>query len=226
MEQFEVTNFDKFQHYKDRTMTFIKLHLCLFDDYEFECLSDAEKGQLILIWLYAPKVENVFPCDPAWVARKIGVTGPINLDKFFRLKFLNKINTVAKPYQSDTEKPKSARPDIDIELDIDKDSSSFTCVKEGRAKPDLYKILREQYIPIFGPRIMSVVGQVLKNKRAAKIKKLPNAILDALDEMKPLPHPDDIGLFVQVLSGKVYKPSEQEQKTRHSQPVQLGDILK
>lgn len=38
-----VKNFDRFQHYKDRTPPWIKLYNDLLDDYDFSCLPDAEK---------------------------------------------------------------------------------------------------------------------------------------------------------------------------------------
>ena len=40
MDFFRVTNWDQYQHYKDRDPTWIKLYARLLDDYEFATLPD------------------------------------------------------------------------------------------------------------------------------------------------------------------------------------------
>ena len=53
MNYLRVKNWEKFQHYKDRTPPWIKLYRDLLNDYEFSCLQDASKAHLMLIWLLA-----------------------------------------------------------------------------------------------------------------------------------------------------------------------------
>lgn len=77
---FAVKNFDRFQHYKDRSPPWIKLYNELFDDYEFSALPDALKGQLIMIWLLASRMDNCIPYDAVWVGKRIGATDPVDLD--------------------------------------------------------------------------------------------------------------------------------------------------
>jgi len=79
LNTFSVKNFEKFQHYKDRSPPWIKLYNELLDDYEFGLLPDASKMHLIAIWLLASRSENKIPYDPEWVARRINATEPVNL---------------------------------------------------------------------------------------------------------------------------------------------------
>lgn len=46
-------NWKEFQHYKDRSPPWIKLHRGLLDNYEFHCLPDASKALAPLLWLLA-----------------------------------------------------------------------------------------------------------------------------------------------------------------------------
>ncbi len=79
MEYFSVKNHKKFQHYKNRTPPWIKLHRTIFTDYEFSCLQDASKLHLILIWLLASEMDNKIPYDPDWVQKRLGLQKPVNL---------------------------------------------------------------------------------------------------------------------------------------------------
>src|SRR5262245_49354170 len=83
-----VKNFDKFQHYKDRSPVWIKLYRSLLRDYEFARLPDAARGQLLLIWLLASETGNELPNDAAWIGRQINATEPVNLELLIRSGFL------------------------------------------------------------------------------------------------------------------------------------------
>ena len=61
MRYFRVKNFERFQHYKDRSPPWIKLYNDLLDDYAFTCLQDASKLHQILIWLVASRTGNKLP---------------------------------------------------------------------------------------------------------------------------------------------------------------------
>ena len=93
---FHVRNFDRFQHYKDRAPPWIKLYNELLDDYEFSCLQDASKLHLILIWLLASRSDNKLPYDPAWLARRINASEPVDLDALVSAGFI----VVDQPLQS------------------------------------------------------------------------------------------------------------------------------
>ena len=51
-------NWDTFQHYKDRSPAWIKLHRSMLDDYEFSCLPVASRALAPLLWLLASEYEG------------------------------------------------------------------------------------------------------------------------------------------------------------------------
>lgn len=51
-------NWDQFQHYKNRSPAWIKLHRGLLDDFEFFCLPIASRALAPLLWLLASEYEN------------------------------------------------------------------------------------------------------------------------------------------------------------------------
>ena len=58
MPIYRVRNWDKFQHYKDRTPPWIRLHRALLDDYEYHCLPDASKALAPCLWLLASENDD------------------------------------------------------------------------------------------------------------------------------------------------------------------------
>lgn len=80
MRTFSVKNFERFQHYRDRSPPWIKLYNELLDDYEFGLLPDASKMHIIAIWLLASRSENKIPYDAAWVSRRINANSKVDLD--------------------------------------------------------------------------------------------------------------------------------------------------
>lgn len=85
---FKVKNYDKFQHYRDRTPPWIKLYNELLDDYDFGCLPDASKMHLVAIWLLASRSDNHLPRDPVWIAKRINATEPVDLDRIEAAGFI------------------------------------------------------------------------------------------------------------------------------------------
>ena len=61
---FSVINFEKYQHYRNRTPPWIKLYNRLLDDYAFGRLPDASKAHLVAIWLLASRSDNRVPMIP------------------------------------------------------------------------------------------------------------------------------------------------------------------
>ena len=76
---FSVINFEKFQHYRDRSPPWIKLYNGLLDDYAFGQLPDASKLHLVAIWLLASRFDNRVPHDPQWIAKRINASQPVDL---------------------------------------------------------------------------------------------------------------------------------------------------
>ena len=83
-----VKNWEEFQHYSNRTPPWIKLHNSLLDDYEFECLTDIQKGHLLCIWMLASRTGNKIPNNPTWVKKKIGASSNVDLQALIDAEFL------------------------------------------------------------------------------------------------------------------------------------------
>lgn len=92
MTYLKVKNFDKFQHYTNRTPPWIKLHRDILKDYGFSNLPDVSKGHLMLLWVLASQLDNRIPDDPNWIAGQLGTNTPIDLDRLKSLGFLIEIN--------------------------------------------------------------------------------------------------------------------------------------
>jgi hypothetical protein len=88
MEFFKVTNWDQYQHYKDRDPTWIKLYARLLDDYAFAALPDNGKWHLIGIFLLASKQGNRIPGDPRWVRKKIAARTRVDLNALLAAGFI------------------------------------------------------------------------------------------------------------------------------------------
>lgn len=88
MKMLQVKNWSQFQHYGDRDPVWVKLYLSLLDDYGFAKLTDAERGQLVMIWLLAARTKGTIPHDAKWVAQRISCTGKLRLQRFVDVGFL------------------------------------------------------------------------------------------------------------------------------------------
>lgn len=77
---FSVRDYDKYQHYKDRTPPWIKLYNHILDDDDFEDLPDTTKYHFLAITLLASRTNNKMKYDPAYIKRKISAKTNVNLD--------------------------------------------------------------------------------------------------------------------------------------------------
>lgn len=91
MDQIKVRNWDKWQTYrKDRGQPpWIKVHRCLMRNPEWVSLTDAERGQLVAIWLLAADRDGVIPASREVIERLCYMTTKLNLNKFISLGFLS-----------------------------------------------------------------------------------------------------------------------------------------
>lgn len=58
MQTLTPKNWGEFQHYKDRSPSWIKLHKKILDDYKFHCLPLASKALAPMLWLLASEYEQ------------------------------------------------------------------------------------------------------------------------------------------------------------------------
>lgn len=84
MRYFRVAEFARLQHYKSQNEAaprWIKLYRDLLHDYQFLQLPDAAKAHLVMIQLLYSQSQKPLPCDPRWLAARIGAQSPIDLDR-------------------------------------------------------------------------------------------------------------------------------------------------
>lgn len=121
MKYLRVANWEKWQSYrKDRgTPPWIKVYRNLLSNQDWSLLTDAEKGQLVSIWILAAERSGQIPTDPR-VLRKIAMLDDEpNLKKFKELGFLELIGC-----QDDNQVASSGcqddRPETETESETDK----------------------------------------------------------------------------------------------------------
>jgi len=85
-----IKNWDKWQTYrKDRgTPPWIKVHRNLMSNEQWYCLTDAEKGQLISIWILAADKNGQVPDSKKIIQKMCGLDDVPNISKFIELGFL------------------------------------------------------------------------------------------------------------------------------------------
>ena len=90
MDDFKVRNWDKWQSYRsDRGQPpWIKVHRCVMRNPEWVSLTDAERGQLVAIWLLAADRNGVIPASPELIQKLCYMDGVPDLCKFNDLGFI------------------------------------------------------------------------------------------------------------------------------------------
>lgn len=68
-----VTNFEKYQHYKDRRPVWIKFYVELLDDYELNRQKPQTRLLALMLLLVAATHDNRIPHDPEWLAGKVNM---------------------------------------------------------------------------------------------------------------------------------------------------------
>ena len=70
--KFTVKNWTEFQHYKDRSPPWVKLHKSLLDDYDFQCLPVASRALAPMLWLLASEnMDGIIDCDTKRLAFRL-----------------------------------------------------------------------------------------------------------------------------------------------------------
>lgn len=153
---FSVKNFEKFQHYKDRTPPWIKLYNELLDDYDFGLLPDASKAHLLAIWLLASRYSNRIPYDTDWISRHINATETPDLKMLEKTGFIV-VDQGRSDLLADCAK-KSLEEETETETDI-----PYTSYKDAKASIDPDVTLFQEGKAVLGSKSG---GQITKLKKA------------------------------------------------------------
>ena len=100
-----VKNWARFQHYKNRHPTWIKLYRDLLQDHSFRRLPDVVKSQLMLIWLLASSQHGLVPNDADYLKNVLGLKRKPNTKLLIEQGFLiESASTMLAQRREETEK--------------------------------------------------------------------------------------------------------------------------
>ena len=90
MEYLKIANWDRWQTYrKDRGQPpWIKIHRRVLRNPEWVSLTDAERGQLVVMWLLAADHDGVIPASADVTQKLCFMSEPLNINKFIELGFI------------------------------------------------------------------------------------------------------------------------------------------
>lgn len=137
MRYLSIKNLQKYQHYRDRRPPWIKLHAAIFDDYAFQCLQDASKAHLMLLWLLASQVDNRIPYDLDFICRKLGTTSPVDMEELILQGFIEVSQDDGKTLAPRKQMP-IAETETEAEAYKKETETKPSSTKKGRGKPAPY----------------------------------------------------------------------------------------
>lgn len=82
IQYLRVRDFDKYLHYRDRQLIWIKSYVSILDEYIMAKIPDAVKWHMHAIVLMAARTDNRIPNDPEYVRSYIKASEPVNLNDF------------------------------------------------------------------------------------------------------------------------------------------------
>ena len=170
MEYLKIKNWSKWQTYRsDRGQPpWIKLHRCLMRNPEWVALSDAERGQLVGIWLLAADHNGAIPASTDLIQKLCYLETKPNINKFIELGFIcqNGVDVASRRRQDDQPK---AETDTDTDTDTKKNNALF-CQKDFDKFWLLYPIKREK------KDVLVLWKKMLKSNKLPKVDILITAI--------------------------------------------------
>lgn len=135
MKYFRIKNWDTYQHYKDRSPPWIKLHRELLTSETWVSLDDAGRVLAIAIMMLAAATGNKIPHNPAYVRRAAYLNSDPDFSALFDMGFIEIIeeNTeVASTKQADA-RPEESREEESREEE--KRSVKISSLKEMENHP-------------------------------------------------------------------------------------------
>ena len=142
----QINDWEKWQSYRsDRgTPPWIKVHRCIFSNQKWVMLSDAEKGQLVSIWVLGADNNGKIPADATLVQKMCMLDSRPNLNKFIELHFLSADGCIddakATPKRRQVDSPET---ETETETEYSRAFLSFwNNYPNKKAKAGAYKVWR------------------------------------------------------------------------------------
>lgn len=175
-----VKNWSEFQHYANRTPPWIKLHNSLLDDYEFECLTDTQKGHLLCIWMLASRTNNKIPNNATWVKKKIGASSNVDLEVLIDADFLC-YHDASKTLPNKEQDATQCVPPEEKRRGEETENNNCESVDSVDGKPSTppYEIIKDLYNSSF-PELPECKS--LNDKRKSSIRSIWRADLKTVED--------------------------------------------
>jgi hypothetical protein len=115
MGMLKIVRWEKWQSYRtDRgTPPWIKVHRNLLTNAEWSALSDAEKGQLVSIWIAGADKDGYVTNDLQTLRKQCQLTRKPNIKKFIELGFLDDVTVTSQRRQDGVKMASARQPDDD-----------------------------------------------------------------------------------------------------------------
>jgi len=113
-----VTNYEHYQHYKDRKPIWVKLYVDLLDDYQLNRQKPAVRLCALLLILVAAKQDNKIPHDHEWLAANLHMgVGSVaaSIETLVSIGFLSVANRNHSASRSIAKRSRSAMPEVETE---------------------------------------------------------------------------------------------------------------
>lgn len=129
-----IRNWDKWQSYRrDRGQPpWIKVHREVMRNIEWVGMTDAQRGQLVAIWLLAADHDGVIPASPDLVQKLCFMSEPPDLHFFMEQGFIDPDASLTPDRrQTDAEVTNQNRGRVETEIEEEKDSGASGDATEG-----------------------------------------------------------------------------------------------
>jgi len=133
-----IRNWDKWQSYrKDRgAPPWIKVHRRLFLNPEWNSLTDAQKGQVISLWVLASDRNGAIPDDARMLRKLCGLDDTPDIDLFISLGFIEKRTTTKRRKHDNQEQPErlsQTHGHVRLDTEAEAETEAETDARAGRA---------------------------------------------------------------------------------------------
>ncbi len=138
IKRLKIHNWDQWQSFRgDRgTPPWIKIHRKLMTDMKWMTLTDAEKGQVVSIWIIAADQDGYIPNNPVLIRKMAGLDENPNIEKFIEIGMLD----VCQPddNQMTTKCQPNDRPETETETETETEKEKPTRSRAGVFRADVF----------------------------------------------------------------------------------------
>jgi len=235
MDSLKIKNWDKWQTYRrDRGQPpWIKVHRRILRNPEFISMTDAERGQLLVMWLLAADKDGVIPASPDLLQKLCFMTDAPNLNKFTDLQFIEDtwrqdgVKMASNGSQCDAPKAKAKAKAESSEAEAEaKPPIREKPIKKKTRYLDEVRLTGDEYQKLLGHHGQDKLDKIIellnnhKKSKGVKYKSDYHAILKWV-----------IAAVEEKARGNPFKPSEVERldpgsKEAHVKPEETGSKKK